>query len=149
MKFHALFLAVLFGAATLQAQTGAPPESNSPVLLAQAAAPSKKDSAVTAINDRGAKDAKDAAIAAAAAAEDTTTISANRASASAPSSESKTGGVTPVTLWKLILDGGYAMIPLGALSVITVMLVLVYLFTLRRSSILSPQYMNTADVLLK
>jgi biopolymer transport protein ExbB len=152
MKFHALFLAVLFGAATLQAQTGAPPESNSPVLLAQAAAPSKKDSAVTAINDRGAKDAKDAkdaAIAAAASAEDTMTISANRASASAPSSESTTGAVTPVTLWKLILDGGYAMIPLGALSVITVMLVLVYLFTLRRSSILSPQYMNTADVLLK
>jgi biopolymer transport protein ExbB len=29
------------------------------------------------------------------------------------------------------------------------MLVLVYLFTLRRSSILSPHYMNTADVLLK
>lgn len=149
MKFHALFLAVLFGAATLQAQTGAPPESNSPVLLAQAAAPSKKDNAVTAINDRGAKDAKDAAIAAAAAAEDTLTIPANRASAGAPSAAGKTGDATPVTLWKLILDGGYAMIPLGALSVITVMLVLVYLFTLRRSSILSPQYMNTADVLLK
>ena len=152
MKFHALFLAVMFGAATLQAQTGAPPESNSPVLLAQAAAPLKKDSAVTAINDRGAKDAKeakDAAIAAAAAAEDTLTIPANRASAGAPSPASMTGDVTPVTLWKLILDGGYAMVPLGALSVITVMLVLVYLFTLRRSSILSPQYMNTADVLLK
>ena len=35
------------------------------------------------------------------------------------------------------------------LSVVTVMLVLVYLFTLRRSSILTPHYMNTADVLLK
>jgi len=35
------------------------------------------------------------------------------------------------------------------LSVLTVMLVLVYLFTLRRSSILTTHYMNTADVLLK
>ena len=60
---------------------------------------------------------------------------------------------TPVapspTLWKLIESGGWAMIPLGCLSVITVMLVLVYLFTLRRSSIVSGQYMNTVDVLLK
>ena len=147
MKSHALFLAVLLGAATLHAQTGAPPASQPPTLLAQAGAPSKKDSAVTAINDRGAKDAKDAAIAAAAAAEDTMTIPANRAGPA--STASAPGGVTTVTLWKLILDGGWAMVPLGVLSVITVMLVLVYVFTLRRSSILTPQYMNTADVLLK
>lgn len=152
MKFHALFLAVMFGAATLRAQTGAPPETQPPTSPAQAAAPSKKDSAVTAINDRGAKDskeAKDAAIAAAAAAEDTMRIPASRATAGGPSAGGATGGATPVTLWKLILDGGWAMVPLGVLSVITVMLVLVYLFTLRRSSILSPHYMNTADVLLK
>ena len=42
MKFHALFLATMLGAATLHAQN---------------AAPTKKDNAVTAINDRGAKDA--------------------------------------------------------------------------------------------
>jgi biopolymer transport protein ExbB len=41
------------------------------------------------------------------------------------------------------------MVPLGALSVITVMLVLVYLVTLRRGAILTANYMNTADVLLK
>src|SRR6185295_7670171 len=41
------------------------------------------------------------------------------------------------------------MIPLGFLSVITVMLVLVYLFTLRRGAILTPHFMNTAEVLLK
>src|SRR5439155_3434654 len=56
---------------------------------------------------------------------------------------------TTVTLWKLVQDGGWAMIPLAFLSVVTVMLVLVYLFTLRRSSILTAHYMNTADVLLK
>jgi biopolymer transport protein ExbB len=35
------------------------------------------------------------------------------------------------------------------MSVITFMMVLVNLFTLRRSAILTPHYMNTADVLLK
>ena len=52
-------------------------------------------------------------------------------------------------LWKLVQSGGWAMYPLGFLSVVTVMLVLVFLFTLRRGAILTPHYMNTADVLLK
>jgi len=56
---------------------------------------------------------------------------------------------TPVSLLKLIQSGGWAMVALGAMSVVTFMLVLVYLFTLRRSAILTPHYMNTADVLLK
>jgi biopolymer transport protein ExbB len=54
-----------------------------------------------------------------------------------------------MTLLKLVESGGWAMIPLGVLSVLTVMLVLVFLATLRRSAILTPHYMNTADVLLK
>src|SRR5207237_5731930 len=41
------------------------------------------------------------------------------------------------------------MVVVGFLSVVTVMLVLTYLFTLRRGAILTPHYMNTADVLLK
>jgi len=57
--------------------------------------------------------------------------------------------MTAETLWKLVQKGGWAMIPLAFLSVMTVMLVLVYLFTLRRSAILTAHYMNTADVLLK
>jgi biopolymer transport protein ExbB len=68
-------------------------------------------------------------------------------SAGAPVPESGDSGTT--NLWKLVRSGGWAMIPLGVLSVLTVMLVLVYLFTLRRGSILTPHYMNTADVLLK
>jgi biopolymer transport protein ExbB len=54
-----------------------------------------------------------------------------------------------VSLWKLIESGGWAMIPLGIMSVITFMMVLVNLFTLRRSAILTPHYMQTADLLLK
>ncbi len=54
-----------------------------------------------------------------------------------------------MTLLKLIESGGWAMIPLGIMSVLTVMLVLVFLATLRRGAILTTHYMNTADVLLK
>ena len=53
------------------------------------------------------------------------------------------------TLMELVQDGGWAMVPLGVMSILTVMLVLVFLATLRRSAILTTHYMNTADVLLK
>ena len=53
------------------------------------------------------------------------------------------------SIWEMVQSGGWAMIPLGLLSVITVMLVLAYLFTLRRGNIVSAHFMNTADVLLK
>ena len=46
-------------------------------------------------------------------------------------------------------SGGWAMIILGAMSVVTLMLVLVYLITLRRGAVASSNFMNTADVLLK
>jgi len=54
-----------------------------------------------------------------------------------------------VTLWQLIQSGGWAMIPMGIMSVLTVMLVLVYLITLRRNAVVSTHFMNTADLLLK
>ncbi len=54
-----------------------------------------------------------------------------------------------MTLLTLIKSGGWAMIPLAVMSVLTVMLVLVFMATLRRSAILTTHYMNTADVLLK
>ena len=131
MKFHALFLAAMLGAATLHGQQ---------------AAPTKKDNAVTAINDRGAKDAAPAPPAPPVTADDMMRIPAASGANQAAGASTP---VTAVTLWKLIQDGGWAMVPLGFLSVVTVMLVLVYLFTLRRSAILTPHYMNTADVLLK
>jgi len=61
----------------------------------------------------------------------------------------QSGKDSEMTLLKLVESGGWAMVPLGAMSIITVMLVLVFLATLRRSAILTPHYMNTADVLLK
>ncbi len=61
----------------------------------------------------------------------------------------RTGEPTVTTLWKLVESGGWAMIPLALMSILTVMLVLTFIFTLRRGSIVSAHYMNTADVLLK
>jgi biopolymer transport protein ExbB len=123
MKLTAFFLALTFSAATLFGQEASTDSGQPPVLIAQ----------VTSKRDPGPGTADDSIV-----------IPASRATG-----QSNGPGISVVTLWKLIQDGGWAMIPLGFLSVITVMLVLVYLFTLRRGAILSPHYMNTADVLLK
>jgi biopolymer transport protein ExbB len=53
------------------------------------------------------------------------------------------------TLWEVVLSGGPVMIPLGILSVIAVMLVLIYLFTMRRGAVVTKRYMATADALLR
>lgn len=146
MNFTAPFLALMFGAATLFGQEAASPiiGGNGP-LLAQAAAPGK-DNAVTAINDKGARDKAPAAP----APRDSTTIAAPARPAGSGAAPAGSDTVfNPVTIWKLVQSGGWIMVVMGFLSVVTVMLVLVYIFTLRRASILTPHYMNTADVLLK
>ncbi len=53
------------------------------------------------------------------------------------------------SLWQVVLSGGPVMIPLGILSVIAVMLVLIYLFTMRRGAVVTRRYMTTADALLR
>ena len=121
MKFTASFLAVALAASALTAPDLFADFPNQPVLLAQANAPTPTVEALPK--------------------------SAAPVTSAAAAEPAKKMSVT--TVWKLIHDGGWAMIPLGLLSVVTVMLVLVYLFSLRRSSILTAHYMNTADVLLK
>jgi len=144
MNFTALCLALMFSVATLSAQEATPASEGTPALVAQAAAPGR-DNAVTAIDDRGAKDKEKAKP------NPATEVAAKPAAVpSGRAPEPSSGGlINTTTLWKLIEAGGWAMIPLGFLSVVTVMLVLVYIFTLRRGAILTPHYMNTADVLLK
>lgn len=69
--------------------------------------------------------------------------SAAHAAASAASKGSS------VTLWHLFQSGGYAMLPLALMSILAVMLILGYWITLRRGAVLSNQFMNTAEVLIK
>ncbi|EDY22039.1 MotA/TolQ/ExbB proton channel [Chthoniobacter flavus Ellin428] len=146
MNFTAPFLALMFGAATLfgqEAVSPAPVENG--VLLAQTS-PAGKENAITSINDHGARDKAPAA--ASNSSGDSSSGSGGRSGGNylvPPTS----GGFNPVTLWKLIESGGWVMVAIGFLSVVTVMLVFTYLFTLRRGAILTPHYMNTADVLLK
>jgi len=57
--------------------------------------------------------------------------------------------VQAASLLHLIKAGGPMMIPLGALSVITVMLVLVFFLSMRRGAMVSRRYMTTADALIR
>lgn len=52
-------------------------------------------------------------------------------------------------LWQIIVAGGPVMWPLGALSVLGLMLIFGYLITLRRGAVVSANYMHTADALLR
>ncbi|MDD5200679.1 MAG: MotA/TolQ/ExbB proton channel family protein [Terrimicrobiaceae bacterium] len=58
-----------------------------------------------------------------------------------------TGGTTDI--WHFIKAGGIVMIPLGVLSVLALMLIIIYFFTLRRGAIATGRYMKTADALLR
>jgi biopolymer transport protein ExbB len=53
------------------------------------------------------------------------------------------------TLWQVILSGGPVMVPLAGLSVIAVMLILIFLFTLSRRSMVTSRFMQTADALIR
>jgi biopolymer transport protein ExbB len=53
------------------------------------------------------------------------------------------------SILQTLLDAGPVIIPLFALSVFSVMLVIVYLLTIRRGAVVSSGYMATADALLR
>lgn len=52
-------------------------------------------------------------------------------------------------VWQLVMSGGPMMIPLIALSVVTLMLIVVFVFTLRKGAMVSGRYMQTADALIR
>lgn len=54
-----------------------------------------------------------------------------------------------LTLWEVLVSGGIFMIPLGILSVFTVLLILIFLFTIRRGSVVTPGFLQTADARLR
>lgn len=52
-------------------------------------------------------------------------------------------------LWQILQAGGPAMIPLGILSIITLALILAFLFSMRPRSIATRRYLQTADALIR
>lgn len=63
------------------------------------------------------------------------------ASAAQPSGEAN--------LLQVLISGGPVMLPLAALSILAVMLILVYLFSLRRRVVAGARYMQAAEALIR
>ncbi len=71
------------------------------------------------------------------------------ASAQAAAPSATLPPINSTDLLHFVTAGGVVMIPLAALSVLAIMLMIVYFFTLRRGAIVSGRYMTTADALLR
>ncbi len=50
---------------------------------------------------------------------------------------------------EILLKGGPMMYPLGIMSVVTVLLILVFMLTIRRNAVVSDRFMNTAESLIR
>ncbi len=58
-------------------------------------------------------------------------------------------GLDDLNVITLLSKGGYTMIALGALSVFTFVLILLYFLTIRRSSIVTNKFMNNAESMIR
>jgi biopolymer transport protein ExbB len=52
-------------------------------------------------------------------------------------------------LWQVLASGGPVMYPLAGLSVLAVMLIVVYIFSLRRGAVAGSRYMQAAEALIR
>lgn len=76
-------------------------------------------------------------------------ISASAQTAPGPADSFQEGSPAYMTLWQIILSGGWAMIPLAILSFLATIFVLVYFLTLRRGAVVTGHFMETAESLIK
>ena len=72
----------------------------------------------------------------------TMAITHNLFAADAPAAENK-------DVLEILQMGGFMMYPLAVLSVIAVVLILFYAFTIRRNSVVSDKFMNAAEALIR
>jgi biopolymer transport protein ExbB len=68
---------------------------------------------------------------------------------SAEQASSSADFMKSANLWQILQAGGPAMIPLGILSIITLALILAFLFSMRPRSIATRRYLQTADALIR
>ncbi|MEM7147771.1 MAG: MotA/TolQ/ExbB proton channel family protein [Verrucomicrobiota bacterium] len=78
-------------------------------------------------------------------------LSLATATAQAPADPAVDTGFTydPTSFLNIVLKGGVVMIPLAALSVIGALLIIFYFLTIRRGTVVSDKFMNTADALIR
>lgn len=59
------------------------------------------------------------------------------------------GGLQEMNFIQLFKDGGFVMYPLAGLSVVSAMLCLLYLFTIRQNSVVSDRFMDAAESMIR
>ncbi len=57
--------------------------------------------------------------------------------------------IQSLSLWEALRAGGFVMVPLALLSMLTFSLILVYLFTLRKRNMVRERFMHTAEALIR
>jgi biopolymer transport protein ExbB len=57
--------------------------------------------------------------------------------------------ITETNFLEILAKGGIMMYPLGLMSVITVLLILIFLLTIRRNAIVSDRFMNNVEMMLR
>ncbi len=67
----------------------------------------------------------------------------------ASAAESAAPAITETNFLEILLKGGLMMYPLGLMSVLTVLLILVFLLTIRRNAVVSDRFMNTAESMIR
>ena len=63
--------------------------------------------------------------------------------------ESATPQIKQTNILEILAKGGIMMYPLGLMSVITVLLILLFLLTVRRNAIVSDRFMNSVDIMVR
>lgn len=58
-------------------------------------------------------------------------------------------GITELDFMEIIEQGGIMMYPLAFLSVVAMVLILLYLMTIRRNTVVSDRFMNTAEAMIR
>lgn len=69
--------------------------------------------------------------------------------ASAAAAETPVRVAKEVNFLEILAKGGIMMIPLGIMSVITVLLILMFLLTMRRNAIVSDSFMSTTEAMIR
>jgi biopolymer transport protein ExbB len=64
-------------------------------------------------------------------------------------SEASAPAVKEMNFLEILAKGGIMMYPLGVMSVITVLLILVFLLTIRRNAIVSDRFMSTTEAMIR
>lgn len=67
----------------------------------------------------------------------------------ASAAETAAPAVKETNFLEVLLKGGPMMYPLGVMSVITVLLILVFMLSIRRNAVVSDRFMNTAESLIR